>query len=66
MRVRIARLHMEAQERSQNRQAELDLWLQVRKLEIDADKKVKLQQLDIRGGEGCSGFLCPAELLFGK
>ncbi len=42
LKVRIARLHVEAQERAQARQAELDLRLQVRKLEIEAEKEVKL------------------------
>ncbi len=42
---------MEAQERAQARQAELDLRLQVRKLEIEAEKEVKLRQLDIEAAK---------------
>ncbi len=53
--VRIARLHMEAQDRAQcpavlnhvPRQAELDLRLEVRRLEIQADKEVRLRKLEI-------------------
>ncbi len=45
--VRIAQLHMEAQDRAQARQAELDLRLEVRRLEIQADKEVRLRKLEI-------------------
>ncbi len=51
LKVWIARLHMEAQERAQACQAEQDLRLQVRKLEIEAEKEVKLRQLDIEAAK---------------
>ncbi len=47
MKVRIARLHMEAQAR----QAELDLRLEVRRLEIQADKEVRLRKLEIEAAK---------------
>ncbi len=41
LKVRLARLQLESQEKIQARQAEMDLRLQVRKLEIEAEKQVK-------------------------
>ncbi len=49
--VRIARLHMEAQDRAQARQAELDFRLEVRRLEIQADKEVRLRKLEIEAAK---------------
>ncbi|KAL1256642.1 hypothetical protein QQF64_012187 [Cirrhinus molitorella] len=45
LKVCLARLQYEAQERAQTRQAELNLRLEIRRLEIEADKQVKLRQL---------------------
>lgn len=47
MKVCITWLHMEAQERTQAWQAELDWCLQVRRLEIQAEKEVNLRKLEI-------------------
>lgn len=47
MKVRLARLHYEAQERTQKHQAEIDLRLQIRKYEIEADTQVRLRQLEL-------------------
>lgn len=43
----IARLHTETRECVQAWQAELDLRLEIHRLEIQADKEVKLHQLDM-------------------
>ncbi len=45
--VRLARLHYDAQERTRTRQAEMDLQLQIRKLEIEAETQVRLRQLEL-------------------
>ncbi len=55
LKVRLARLHYEAQEKAQARQAELNLRLAVRRLEIQADTQVKLRQLDLQAMEVASG-----------
>lgn len=47
LKVRLARLHYEAQEKVQARQANLNLQLEVRRLEIEAEKQVKLRQLEL-------------------
>lgn len=47
LKVRLARLQLEAQEKEMVRKADYDLQLQVRRLEIAAEKEVKLRQLDI-------------------
>ncbi|GAA6102852.1 uncharacterized protein LOC121182596 [Tachysurus ichikawai] len=47
LKVRMARLHYEAQDRARTRQAELNLKLEISKLEIEAEKQVKLKQLEL-------------------
>lgn len=47
LKVRLTRLQLEAQEKESMRKAEYDLRLQVRKLEIEADKEVRLKQLEV-------------------
>ncbi|KAL0147351.1 hypothetical protein M9458_057352, partial [Cirrhinus mrigala] len=41
LKVRLARIQMEAQERAETRQAEMKLRLEVRRLEIEADKELE-------------------------
>ncbi len=55
LKVRLARLHYEAQERVQAHQAGLNLQLEVRKLEIEAEKQVKLRQLELGASEIATG-----------
>uniref|UniRef100_A0A672HFT3 CCHC-type domain-containing protein n=1 Tax=Salarias fasciatus TaxID=181472 RepID=A0A672HFT3_SALFA len=45
VKVRLARLQMEAQERAKSRQAQLTL--EIRRMEIEADKEVHLRQLEL-------------------
>uniref|UniRef100_A0A8C1TD20 Gypsy retrotransposon integrase-like protein 1 n=1 Tax=Cyprinus carpio TaxID=7962 RepID=A0A8C1TD20_CYPCA len=47
LKVRIARLQMEAQEKAEKRQAELDLRLKIRTLEIESEKQVKMRQMEL-------------------
>ncbi|KAI3355662.1 hypothetical protein L3Q82_004257 [Scortum barcoo] len=47
LKVCLAHLQMEAQEKAQVRQAQLDFQLQVKRLEIEADKAVRLRQLEL-------------------
>ncbi len=42
LKVRLARMQMEVQERAQTRQAEMELRLKVRRLEIEAEKTGKV------------------------
>ncbi len=55
LKVRLARLHYEAQERAQVHQAELNLQLEIRKLEIEAEKQVKLKQLELDASKIATG-----------
>lgn len=47
LKVRLARLQFEAQDKIQARQAECDLRLEIRRLEIEAETQVKLRQLEL-------------------
>lgn len=47
LQVRLARLHLEVQDKVQARQGELDLRLEIHRLEIEADKEVKMRQLEL-------------------
>lgn len=47
MNVRLTRIQMEAREKERSRQAELEYQLQVKRLEIEADKAVQLRQLEL-------------------
>ena len=47
LKVRLARLQLEAQEKESIRKANYNLKLQVHRLEIEADKEVKLLQLEV-------------------
>lgn len=47
LKVRLAHLQMEAQDKAHNRQADLDLRLKIRTLEIEAEKQVKMRQLEM-------------------
>ncbi len=55
LKVRLARLHYEAQERTQVHRAELNLQLEIRMLEIEAEKQVKLRQLDLDASQIATG-----------
>lgn len=47
MKVCLAHLHYDAQERTQTRRGKIDLRLQIRKYEIEADTQVRLRQLEV-------------------
>ena len=47
VKVRLASLRMESQEKAQDRQAQLKFQLEVRKLEIEADTAVRLRQMEL-------------------
>uniref|UniRef100_A0A8C6LSG2 CCHC-type domain-containing protein n=1 Tax=Nothobranchius furzeri TaxID=105023 RepID=A0A8C6LSG2_NOTFU len=51
LKVRLACLQLEAQEKEQVRKAEYELRLQVRKMEIEADKEITLKELDIKAAQ---------------
>ncbi|GAA6104848.1 uncharacterized protein LOC125146164 [Tachysurus ichikawai] len=64
----IARLQMEAQEKADKRQAELDLRLKISTLEIEAEKQVKMQQLEldamkIIGGAAAAQSVPPPQVM---
>ncbi len=48
LRVRLAKVQREERERAEDRRAQLDLQLHIRRLEIEADTQVKLRELDLR------------------
>ncbi|XP_076843961.1 uncharacterized protein LOC143488888 [Brachyhypopomus gauderio] len=48
VRVRVARLEMERQERAQQRQADFDLRIAVRRLELEVDREVRLRELQLK------------------
>ena len=47
LKVRLARLQMESQEKAKTRQAELQYQLEVKRMEIEAEKAVRLRQLEL-------------------
>ena len=47
LKVRIARLQMESQEKARGRQAELQYQLEVKRMEIEAETAVRLRQLEL-------------------
>lgn len=47
VKIRLARLQLEAQEKEQVHKADFELRLQIRKLEIEAEKEIKLKQLEV-------------------
>lgn len=59
LKVRLARLQLEAQEKESMRKAEYDHRLQVRKLEIEAEKEVKLRQLEVEAQRISFGRAAP-------
>lgn len=52
LKVHLAQLHLEAQEKAQDRQAQLEFRLQVKRLEIEAHKAVRLCQLELESQKG--------------
>ena len=59
LKVCLARLHLEAQEKERVCKAEYDLRLQIRRLEIEADKEVQLKKLDVEAMRISSGQTLP-------
>ena len=55
LKVRLARLQLEAQEKELVHKADYDLRLQVRRLEIEADKEVRLKELEVEALKISSG-----------
>lgn len=51
LKIRIARLRMEAEDRAQARRAEFDLRLEIRRLEVQAEKEVNLRRLELEEGK---------------
>ncbi|KAL0196722.1 hypothetical protein M9458_005262, partial [Cirrhinus mrigala] len=51
LKLHLAKLQYEAQEKARAHQAELELRFKIRQLEIEADKQVKLRQLDIEAAK---------------
>lgn len=56
LKVCLARLKMESQEKAQDRQ--VCFQLQIRKLEIEADKAVRLRQLELEAQKGVHAHEC--------
>ena len=61
LKVRLARLQMEAHEKAQNRQAQLQYQLEIRKLEIEADKAVRLRQLELESQKETQVLQAPTD-----
>jgi hypothetical protein len=59
LKVRLARLQMEAQDKAQTREAELDLRLKIRTLEIESEKQVKMRQLELEAMKIVGGTAVP-------
>lgn len=57
MKVLIGRLRMTVEDRAQASQAELILHLEVHRLEIQAEKEVKLHKLEIEAAKGMYALL---------
>ncbi len=48
LKVRLARVQMDARERAEDRQAERELRLKIRRLEIEAEMQIKMRELDLK------------------
>ncbi len=55
LKVRLVRIHLEAEEKGKIRRAEFDLQLEIRRLEIQTDKEVQLRRLELEEGKHSSG-----------
>lgn len=55
LKVRLARIRIEAEEKAKIRRAEFDLQLEIRRLEIQAEKEVQLCRLELEEGKLSSG-----------
>lgn len=62
LKVRLARLQLEAQEKAQNMQAQLQFQLEIKRLEIEADKAVRLRQLELESQKLTQAASTPAEV----
>ncbi len=60
LKLRLARLRIEAEERAQVRRTEFDLRLEIRRLEIQAKKEVQLRRLELEEGKLSSGSAGPS------
>lgn len=60
LKVHLARLQMQACEKAEARQAQLEYQLKIKRMEIEADKAVRLCQLELHLRERC---MCPAHQL---
>lgn len=52
LKVRLARVQMEARERAEDRRADMEFRLEVRRLEIEAETQVKLRELELSAAKG--------------
>ncbi len=59
LKVRLARVQMEAHEKAEERQAEMKLRLKVRKLEIEADKQIRLRKLELNAAKNVPASFVP-------
>lgn len=51
LKVRLARVQMDARERAEDRQAERELRLKIRRLEIEAEMQIKMRELDLKAAK---------------
>ncbi|XP_030216443.1 uncharacterized protein LOC115546817 [Gadus morhua] len=61
LKVRLARLQLEAQEKAENRQAQFQL--EIKKLEIEADKAVQLRRLELESQKEVHALRASAEAI---
>ncbi|XP_043098834.1 uncharacterized protein LOC122347537 [Puntigrus tetrazona] len=59
LKVRLARVQLEAQERVEGRRAELEWRLKVRKLEIEAETQIKLRELELNAARNAPAPVIP-------
>lgn len=62
LKVHLARLQYEAQEKAEARQAELNLRFEICKLEIEAETQLKLRQLDLEARKTAAGSAAQSDL----
>ncbi len=59
LKVRLARVQMDARERAEDRQAERELRLKIRRLEIEAEMQIKMRELDLKAAKSAPAPVVP-------
>ncbi len=62
LKVRLARVQMDARERAEDRQAERELRLKIHRLEIEAEMQIKMRELDLKAAKSAPAPVVQSQL----